>query len=96
MIKDFKNPSDELLQEWEIYCNENEYLEDITLNEFWLNKSNQLPILSKIALEYIWLPISSCIVERSFSMYNILLDSNRQNLTEDLLKKLNMLYFNKN
>jgi len=51
--------------------------------------------LSKIALDYIWLPISSCSVERSFSMYNSLLDSDRQNLSLNSLKKLNMLYYNK-
>ncbi len=29
-----------------------------------------LPILSKISLNYIWLPISSYSIERSFSIYN--------------------------
>ena len=53
-----------------------------------------LPILSNIALDYIWLPISSCSVERSFSMYNNLLNSDRQNLSYESLKQLNMLYFN--
>ena len=53
-----------------------------------------LPILSNIALDYIWLPISSCSIKSSFSMYNNLLNSDRQNLSCESLKKLNMLYFN--
>ena len=53
-----------------------------------------LPILSNIALDYIWLPISSCSVECSFSIYNNLLNSDCQNLSCKLLKQLSMLYFN--
>jgi hypothetical protein len=95
-IHEFANPPDELLREWGIYCGlgNNEVLGEIELNQYWLNKATQLPILSKIALEYIWLPVSSCSVERSFSMYNSLLDSDRQNLSQESLKKLNMMYFN--
>ena len=59
-----------------------------------MNLGDKLPILSKLALDYIWLPISSCSVERSFSIYNNILDENRQNLSEDSLKRLNMMYFN--
>ena len=94
-IKEFDNPSDELLQEWGIYCGLNdECLNDMALDQYWKNKATQFPILSNIALDYIWLPISSCTVERSFSMYNSLLDSDRQNLSQDSLKKLSMMYFN--
>jgi len=72
-INEFINPSDELLREWEIYCGlgDNEILGEIELNRYWLSKVTLLPILSKIALEYIWLPVSSCSVERSFSMYSL-------------------------
>ena len=42
------------------------------------------------------LPISSCSMKRSFSIYNNILDENRQNLSEDSLKRLNMMYFNGN
>ena len=59
-----------------------------------MNLGDKLPILSKIALDYIWLPVSSCSVERSFSIYNNILNENRQNLSEDYLKRLNMMYFN--
>lgn len=95
-IIEFQNPSNKLIIEWGIYCNLEYHvpLEEIDLNEYWLGLIQQLPLLSKIALDYIWLPISSCSVERSFSMYNSLLDSDRQNLSPDSLKKLNMLYYN--
>ena len=59
-------------------------LEEIDLNDYWLGLVQQLPLFSKIA-------ISSCSVKRSFSMYNSLLDSDRQNLSLDSLKKLNMV-----
>jgi hypothetical protein len=57
---------------------------------------NQLPLLSNIALDYIWLPISSCTVERSFSIYNTILDDDRQNLSLESLKALAMMHFNLN
>jgi hypothetical protein len=56
--------------------------------------AENLPLFSQIAFDYIWLPISSCSVERSFSKYNSILDDNRQNLSKDSLQSLNMLYFN--
>ncbi|CAG8778566.1 9349_t:CDS:1, partial [Rhizophagus irregularis] len=91
-IRELANPSDELLCEWSIYCGlqlENS-VGEINLEEYWMNLGDKLPILSKIALDYIWLPVSSCSVERSFSIYNNILDENRQNLSEDSLKGLNM------
>ena len=59
---------------------------EIDLEEYWMNLRDKLPILSKIALEYIWLPISSYSVEKSFLIYNNILDCNHQNLSEDSLK----------
>ena len=95
-ITELSNPSDELLQEWVIYCGSvNEIIEvHIDLNSYWVGMQKILPILSSVALDYIWLPISSCSVERSFSMYNNLLNSDRQNLSCESLKQLSMLYFN--
>ena len=84
-----------LIQEWSIYININlNTIEFADLNEFWDKVSLQLPILEKIARNYIWLPISSCAVERSFSVYNKILDDDRQNLTTNSLKMLTMMYFN--
>ena len=99
IIKELADPSDELLGEWSIYCGmQLENLVGDNLEEYWMNLGNKLPILSKLALalDYIWLPISSCSMERSFSIYNNILDENRQNLSEDSLKRLNMMYFNGN
>jgi hypothetical protein len=94
IITELGNPSDELLREWAIYCGSvNEIVEEnINLDLYWVGKQRILPILSNIALDYIWLPISSCSVERSFSMYNNLLNSDRQNLSCESLKQLSMLY----
>ena len=95
IITELSNPSNNLLDEWAIYCGlTGVNLEEMTLDEYWLNLVDCLPLLSQIALDYIWLPVSSCSVERSFSKYNSILDDNRQNLSEDSLRSLNMLYFN--
>ena len=67
---------------------------EVRLDEYWLNMAGNLPNLFQIALDYIWSPISSCSVERSFSKYNTILDDNRQNLSEESLHSLNMLYYN--
>jgi len=98
IIQELSNPSNELLHEWSIYCGLKYDIafKDITLDEFWLNMADSLPHLSEIALDYIWLPASSCAVERSFSKYNTILDTNRQSLSEETLQSLNMLYFNNN
>jgi len=79
VINEFNNPSNDLIREWGIYCGL-EYdgnLNENDLETYWNNMANHLPIISQIALDYIWLPISSCAVERSFSLYNTLLDSDR-------------------
>ena len=49
---------------------------EVTLDKYWLNMAERLPLLSQIALDYIWLPVSSCSVEQSFSKYNTILDDN--------------------
>ncbi|GET66536.1 zinc finger BED domain-containing protein RICESLEEPER 2-like [Rhizophagus irregularis DAOM 181602=DAOM 197198] len=83
------------IQEWSIYVNINlNLIEFSELNEFWDKVSLQLPLLEKIAQNYIWLPISSCAVERSFSAYNKILDDDRQNLSPESLRFLTMMYFN--
>lgn len=93
------NGSNELLREWSIYCgleSQQRVLGDTGIEGFWLGMANQLPLLSNIALDYIWLPISSCTVERSFSFYHTILDDDRQSLSLESLKALNMMHFNLN
>lgn len=94
-ISQLLNPSVELLQEWSLYCNLDLNAVDFTnLHNFWEKMVTTLPLLSEIAFDYIWLPISSSAVECSFSVYNNLLSNKRQNLSTESLKKLNMMYFN--
>ncbi len=54
-IIELQNPSNELIIEWDIYCNLECHtpLEEIDLNEYWLGLTQQLPLFSKIALDYI-------------------------------------------
>jgi hypothetical protein len=96
-INEFNNPSDDLIREWGIYCGleSDASVDENKLDVYWNNLATCLPILSQIAFDYIWLPISSCAVERSFSLYNTLLDNDRQNLSKESLKQLNMMYFNR-
>ena len=67
---------------------------DLDLNQYWQQKRNNLPNLSKIALIYIWLPISGVDVERSFSNYKRILDDRRRSLSENSIEMLNFLYYN--
>ncbi len=87
-IRELANPFDELLCEWSIYCEVQlkNLIEEIDLEKYWINLKDKLPILSKIALEYIWLSISNYSVKISFSIYNNILDCNCQNLSKDSLK----------
>src|SRR6266540_1806980 len=57
----FANPSYNLHQEWAIYCNfDLSLIEYSNLEEFWQKVShNHLSLLSQIALDYIWMPLSS-------------------------------------
>jgi hypothetical protein len=57
----------------------------IIVSTFWDKVSLQLSLLEKIVRNYIWLPISSCAVERRFSVYNKILDDDRQNLNPESL-----------
>ncbi|GBC24006.2 CGG triplet repeat-binding protein 1 [Rhizophagus irregularis DAOM 181602=DAOM 197198] len=95
VITEFGNPSDELLREWAIYCGSvGEIVEEnIDLNLYWVGMQKILPILSSIALDYIWLPVSSCSVECSFSMYNNLLNNDRQKPFLRIIKAINYVVF---
>ncbi|CAG8706092.1 18043_t:CDS:2, partial [Rhizophagus irregularis] len=54
-------------------------VDESKLDVYWNNLTTHLLILSQIAFDYIWLPISSCAVEHSFSLYNTFLDNDHQN-----------------
>ena len=95
IIEEFKFPTDNLIQEWAIYCGLNESTEEFEdLDIYWRGKSHILPELSLLALIYIWLPVSGVDVERSFSSYKSILSDRRVALKEESIKMLNFLYYN--
>src|SRR6266540_4072713 len=99
LISEFQNPSNTLITEWSIYCDLVEIFEegDLDLNQYWQEKKRSLPNLSKIALVYIWLPVSGVDVERNFSNYKRILDDRRRSLSENSensIEMLNFLYYN--
>ena len=61
---------DNLVHEWDIYCEleSDENIDESEFDVYWNNLAIHLPILSQIALDYIWLPVSSYAVECSFSL----------------------------
>ena len=65
------NPSVELLEEWLFYT---KYRQDslpnlVQLPSFWGSMRGRFPLLSHIASDAIWMPVTSVDVERSFSQY---------------------------
>src|SRR6266540_5919841 len=96
LILEFQNPSNTLITEWSIYCGLVEIFGevDLDLNQYWQEKKRSLPNLSKIALVYIWLPVSGVDVEHSFSNYKRILDDRRRSLSENSIEMLNFLYYN--
>ena len=68
--------------------------ETFNLNEWWLAQKERFPTLSIAALPYIWLPVASAEVERSFSQYNDVLRDDRQSLSEESLSSLFTLKWN--
>jgi len=77
IIIKLQNPSNKLIIKWGIYYNFKCYIfsKKINLNDYWLGLIQQLLLLFKIILDYIWFPILSCNVKWSFFIYNSLLDS---------------------
>lgn len=95
IIEELRCPTDNLIQEWAIYCGFNEPVEEsLDLDVYWQGKTNLLPELSALALVYIWLPVSGVDVERSFSSYKSILSDRRIALKEESIQMLNFLYFN--
>ena len=96
-IQEFKSPSNQIIQEWGIYCGlEEEFIdEELDLDIYWKDKSQSLPNLSKLALEYIWLPVSGVDIKRSFSAYKNILNDQWHALSETSVAALNFMYFNR-
>jgi hypothetical protein len=85
----------EFNQYFECAKNENtSFTNNADIAIYWKNKIKCWPFSSKIVYNYLFVPISSAEVERSFSCYNNILNDNRHNLSEENLKFLNALYYN--
>ena len=61
---------------------------------FWKGYGRRFPTLARAAKEYMWFPVGSVDVERSFSAYKNLLTDKRHGLTQTNTKNLAALYFN--
>ncbi len=94
-LPELQLPSAALLQEWSLYVNIQDYIyEEGELAQWWEGQSETLPLLTEIALDYIWLPVSNADVERSFSVYANILRNDRQRLSESSLRAMTFMYFN--
>jgi hypothetical protein len=67
---------------------------NVYIARFWMSQMENWKLLAPIVYKYIFVPISSADVERSFSCFNNILSDKRQSLTEESLKHLTALYFN--
>ncbi|XP_041480924.1 uncharacterized protein LOC121428390 [Lytechinus variegatus] len=83
-------------EEWLMYThlNPSHIPEPLNLTEFWKSMSVRFPGLASIAMDAMWMPVSSVDVERSFSQYKHILDDKRENLTPENTKMMTMLYYN--
>ena len=67
---------------------------EIDLVNFWKGYGSRFPHLRDAAKLYMWFPVGSVDVERSFSAYKNLLSDKRYGLTQENTKNLTALYFN--
>ena len=96
IIRGLANPAPELMEEWLIYSRfqPDRYPTLVELPSFWTAMAGRFPLLSEIASDAIWLPVTSVDVERSFSQYKYLLNERRESLTDENTRRLMMLYYN--
>ena len=88
----------QLEDEWRAYHNEIRHDKDLIRADpiaFWKSHEERWPLLAKLAEWYLWLPVSSCDAERSFSLYKHMLSDRRQGLLHSNLKHLAIMNFNK-
>ena len=93
VLKLLTDPSSEMLEEWLIYtCFKEVPIGSLdVLQDFWDSMSGRFPLLSKIAVNYIWMPVTSVDIECSFSEYKHLLNGRRERLTEENTRQLMIL-----
>ena len=61
---------------------------------FWKGFGSRFPKLHQGTVKFMWYPVGSVDVERSFSVYKNLLTDKRQGLSESSTKSLVAMYFN--
>ena len=65
------------------------------LKAFWSDGAGQrFPLMQRAADIYMWFPVRSVDVERSFSSYKTLVTNKRQSLTHEHTNQLVAMYFN--
>ena len=80
-IASLKNPSPTLMEGWVIYTQDRETLPaNFCLPDFWNGVQDRFPVLAAIAVEMIWMPVTSVEAERSFSDYKHILNDRRESL----------------
>ena len=87
----------ELINEFKLYLmsHQIEIDDSITLESFWANLATSFKHLPTFALRILRIPVSSAVVERSFSIYRHVFTDLRTNLKQENVSGLVMLAFNK-
>ena len=88
--------STELHEEWLIYMRlpPSSVVTSTTIPAFWKGMTEHYPLLSAIAIDAVWIPVTSVDYEHSFSQYKHILNDRGVRLTEENTKRLLTLYHN--
>ena len=92
---DFNNKI--LKNQFNAYLNSESTLDESqNLIQFWKSLENTCPVLSKIAIRSLNIPVTSVDVERSFSLYRDVLSHRRTNLKLSSINTFSMMNYNSN
>ena len=69
--------------------------EGTQLSDWWTAMKSEFPAIAQYALDYIWIPVSSAEVERSYSAFKNLFSDKRQNLTQSHVADYLFMMYNK-
>ena len=87
------HPRLEIDQEVDLYFSEplQIFKDDDDILKYWQSRSSDFPTLSKIALDYLPIQISSAVIEQKFSISNNLLQERRNRLSSDCIEACMLL-----
>ena len=68
--------------------------EEFLVPEYWKGAADRFPQIAKAAEVFIWFPVGSVDVERSFSVYKQVVTDKWERLTEEHTKQLVSMNFN--